>query len=104
VLLIAGLPKFYEITRMGHLRLCISLFKRSSPINDEHSLPRIAALITVHVNMGACLCVSVPFFMQLKPYFIFFYISADEESTQPTKYANKILVSIFLTMKATILA
>ncbi len=32
-----------------------------------------------------------------------FLIFAVEESTQPTKYANKILVSICLTMKATIL-
>jgi len=35
------------------------------------------------------------------PYF--FEISTVEESSQPTKYSNKILVSIFLTVKAIIL-
>ncbi len=51
----------------------------------------------------ACVCKPT----QLKPYFnicaIIFLISTDEESSQPTKHANKILVLIFLTMRATIL-
>ncbi len=33
----------------------------------------------------------------------FFEISTVEESSQPTEHSNKILVSIFLTVKATIL-
>jgi len=55
-----------------------------------------------------------PFFMQLKLYFNacavfsdsclnYFEISMVEESSQPTKHANKIMVSIFLTVKAIIL-
>jgi len=57
---------------------------------------------------------SALFFMQLKLYFNihavfsdsclnFFEIFTVEELSQPTKHANKILVSIYLTVKATIL-
>ncbi len=37
------------------------------------------------------------------PEFFFFAISTVEESSQPTKHGNKILVQIFLTVKAIVL-
>ncbi len=39
----------------------------------------------------------------LKDHALFFFFSTGEESSQPTKHANKITISIFLIMKATIL-
>ncbi len=69
-----------------------------------HSVPRIVALIMMLANTGEH---AYDGFFQLKSYFnvhaLFFLISTVKELTQPTKHANKNLVSIFLTMKATIL-
>jgi len=63
------------------------------------------ALITVRANTGAYVLTLV--FTQLEPYFnicaLIFLNSTVEESIQSTNHANKILVSIFLTIKATFL-
>jgi len=53
--------------------------------------------------MSTRLLTGMLFFTRLKRALMFIEISTVEDLSQPTKYANKILVSIFLTMKATIL-
>jgi len=64
------------------------------------------ALITVHTNTGECAHLQKPQcacrFLHSSSYILMlvpFLISTIEESSQPTKHANKTLVSIFLTKK-----
>ncbi len=68
-----------------------------------NSVPRIAALITVRANMGPRAYVGFYEAQAVcKDYALFF--STGEESSQPNQHANKIIISIFLTIKTKIQA
>jgi len=91
----------FYISRMINTLLSTQCAKDCGPF--KHTCMHTCICMSLYTPALAGIHVSQSILNKPKVFFQFFLNSMCEESSQPTKHANKIIIPIFLTIKATIL-